>query len=90
MAPVPDRRLGFVKAEYRSSAGLVESEWRYKGDEWIWESTVPAGATATVTVPGAKPRLYGAGSWRIVGQCLPRTNGHIDPSPITFTGQCSP
>ena len=66
MAPVPDRRLGFVKAEYRSSAGLVKSAWRYKGDEWIWEFTVPAGATATVTVPGEKPRLYGAGSWRIV------------------------
>lgn len=73
MAPVPDRRLGFVKAEYRSSAGLVKSAWRYKGDEWIWEFTVPAGATATVTVPGEKPRLYGAGSWRIVGQCRLRT-----------------
>ncbi len=66
MAPVPDRRLGFVKAAYRSSAGLVKSAWRYKGDEWIWEFTVPAGATATATVPGEKPRLYGAGSWRIV------------------------
>lgn len=75
MAPVPDRRLGFVKAEYRSSAGLVKSAWRYKGDEWIWEFTVPAGATATVTVPGEKPRLYGAGSWRIGGggQCHLRT-----------------
>ena len=66
MAPVPDRRLGFVKAAYRSSAGLVKSAWRYKGDEWIWEFTVPAGATATATVPGEKLRLYGAGSWRIV------------------------
>ena len=68
MAPVPDRRLGFVKAEYRSAAGLIKSAWRYKGDEWLWEFTVPADTTATVTVPGETPRPYQPGSWRIVRQ----------------------
>ena len=37
MAPNPDRRLGYVKAEYRSAAGLIKSAWRYEGDEWVWE-----------------------------------------------------
>jgi alpha-L-rhamnosidase len=52
MSPKPDRRLGWIKAEYRSAAGLVTSAWRYEGDEWVWEFTVPEGATAVVTIPG--------------------------------------
>jgi alpha-L-rhamnosidase len=62
MAPRPDRRIGWVKARYRSAAGLVESAWRYEGDEWVWTFTIPAGATATVTVPGEKPVRYRAGT----------------------------
>ena len=62
MAPKPDRRVGYVKAEYRSAAGLVKSAWRYEGDEWIWEFTVPEGSTATVTLPGeAESKQYGPG-----------------------------
>ena len=66
MAPKPDKRLGFVKAEYETPRGLVKSAWRYEGDKWIWDFTVPAGATASVTLPGetaAKP--YAAGTYHI-------------------------
>ena len=64
MSPRPDRRLGFVRAEYKSAAGLVKSAWRYEGDKWIWEFTVPAGATASVTLPGeTTPRDYAPGSY---------------------------
>ena len=52
MRPVPDKRLGFVKAEYKSAAGLIKSEWRYEGDKWTWTFTIPEGATASVTLPG--------------------------------------
>ena len=52
MAPKPDRRLGWVRAEYKTPAGLAESSWLYDGDDWIWTFRVPAGATALVTVPG--------------------------------------
>ena len=63
MKPVPDRRLGFVKASYRSAAGLIESHWRYEGDEWVWTFTVPQGAVADVTLPGeTASREYGAGT----------------------------
>jgi len=62
MAPKPDRRLGFVRAEYKSAAGLVKSAWRFEGDEWKWEFTVPEGATALVTLPGeSEAREYSAG-----------------------------
>ena len=66
MAPKPDRRLGFVKAEYRSAAGLIRSAWRFEGAKWIWEFEIPAGATATVTVPNGEPRAYAAGCHRVV------------------------
>lgn len=52
MKPVPDRGLGFLKAEYQSAAGLIKSEWKYEGDTWVWKFTIPQGSTATVTLPG--------------------------------------
>ena len=66
MRPVPDRRLGRVSARYRTPHGVVESAWRYEGDRWIWEFAVPAGATASVTLPGdAAARAYGPGRHRV-------------------------
>ena len=62
MKPVPDKRLGYVKARYNSAAGLIKSEWRYEGDTWIWDFTVPEGAKALVTLPGeeeAKEYVFG-------------------------------
>lgn len=52
MKPFPDKRLGSVKAEYNSAAGLIKSEWAFNGDKWTWNITIPKGATATVTLPG--------------------------------------
>ena len=67
MSPKPDRRLGYVKAEYRTAFGLVKSAWRYDGEMWIWEFTVPEGATADVTIPGESvAKRYAAGTYRIV------------------------
>ncbi len=66
MAPKPDRRLGSVKAEYKSAAGLIKSAWRYDGGEWVWEFTVPEGATASVTLPGeTKSKDYASGTYTI-------------------------
>ena len=66
MAPKPDRRLGFVKAKYKSAAGEIASAWHYEGDEWIWEFSVPEGAVALVSVPGeSKSKEYRAGTYVI-------------------------
>ena len=63
MKPVPDRRLGHVDAEYQSAAGLIKSAWRYEGDTWIWDFTIPDGASASVCLPGEKEwKQYGSGS----------------------------
>ncbi len=67
MKPVPDPRLGFVDAEYKSAVGVIKSSWRYKGDKWIWKFTIPTGAVASVTLPGeSEPTLYESGTYRIV------------------------
>ena len=66
MRPVPDRRLGHITAEYQSAAGLVRSAWRYEGDQWIWEFTIPEGTTASVTLPGeSEPAEYVAGTYTL-------------------------
>ncbi len=66
MKPVPDKRLGFVKAEYDSASGLIKSAWKYEGDRWIWDFTIPEGTTATVTLPGeTESKEYSAGDYHI-------------------------
>ncbi len=66
MKPVPDKRLGFVNAEFRSAAGLIKSSWRYEGDQWTWEFTIPEGATATVFLPnGNEPLEYESGTYKV-------------------------
>ena len=66
MRPVPDKRLGFVKAEYQSAAGLIKSEWKYEGDKWMWTFTIPEGATASVTLPGeTTAKEYSAGTYSV-------------------------
>lgn len=66
MAPLPDKRLGFVKARYKTPHGVVKSEWRYEGGEWIWSFTIPEGSTADVTLPGSSvSKRYKAGTYKI-------------------------
>lgn len=67
MKPVPDKRLGYLKAEYQSASGVIRSAWKYEGDNWIWEFSVPDGCTATVTLPGeTQSKEYEAGDYKIV------------------------
>jgi len=66
MAPNPDRRLGSVKASYKTRFGVVKSSWRYEGDTWVWDFTVPAGATASVTLPGeTTAKTYQSGTYQL-------------------------
>ena len=66
MAPIPDKRLGHLTAQYRSAAGLIKSAWHYEGNTWVWTFTIPAGATASVTLPGESiAKEYKAGTYTI-------------------------
>ncbi|MCF0173147.1 MAG: family 78 glycoside hydrolase catalytic domain [Bacteroidales bacterium] len=66
MKPVPDKGLGHLEAEYKSAAGVIKSAWKYEGDKWIWNFTIPEGATASVTLPGeTEATEYTAGSYTV-------------------------
>ena len=67
MKPIPDKRLGYVEAEYHSAAGLIKSAWKYEGNSWIWDFTIPEGAIALVTLPGeTEAKEYKSGTYQIV------------------------
>ena len=62
MKPIPDKRLGSIEAVYNSVSGTIKSSWRYEGDKWIWEFSIPDGCTASVTIPGeSESREYISG-----------------------------
>ena len=66
MKPIFDKRLGYVDAEYNSAAGLIKSAWKYEGDNWTWEFTIPEGATASVTLPGTtEVKEYTSGTYTL-------------------------
>ena len=67
LRPVPDPRLGFVDAELKTPAGIIKSNWKYEGDKWIWNFSIPAGTVAEVTIPGeTTTRQYTAGNYKII------------------------
>lgn len=67
MKPIPDKRLGSIEAVYNSVSGTIKSLWRYEGDKWIWEFSIPDGCTASVTIPGeSESREYISGDYKIV------------------------
>jgi len=66
LRPLPDKRLGSIDASFRSAAGTIRSAWRYDGDAWIWDFTIPEGACASVTLPGSsETKEYSAGTYSI-------------------------
>ena len=67
MKPIPDKRLGSIEAVYNSVSGTIKSSWRYEGNKWIWEFSIPDGCTASVTIPGeSESREYISGDYKIV------------------------
>ena len=68
LAPVVDRRLGHLEAEYRSPAGTIKSAWRCTDGGWTWTFTVPDDARAIVIPPGSTDKKeYGAGTYILKG-----------------------
>lgn len=71
LAPIPDRRMGSVDAEFDSPYGKIRSAWKYGSDgKWTWTFTIPANTTASVKVPGGAQEKLAAGTYtRTVADC---------------------
>ncbi|MDP2335965.1 MAG: glycoside hydrolase family 78 protein [Bacteroidota bacterium] len=54
LAPHPGGGLTNADAEFTSLYGKVKSAWKLEGNDFVYEVTVPANTTATVTLPAAK------------------------------------
>ena len=60
LAPVPDKRLGYVDCALDTPHGRVESHWYYRDDALHFEFTIPHGVDANVILPdGAAYRVNG-------------------------------
>ena len=60
LAPIPDARLGSIRAEYKTKSGTIISEWKCENGRCRWHFEVPEGSVATVTFNGRTDR-YAAG-----------------------------
>lgn len=54
---------GFV---YESVYGIVESEWKKQGDDYVYHIVIPCNCMAEVKLPGEKARKLPAGSYEFV------------------------
>ena len=54
IAPNPYPLLKYAKAEYDSPVGKVVSEWRYEGEQIIYEFDIPANVKAEVALPDGR------------------------------------
>ncbi|MCU7551903.1 glycoside hydrolase family 78 protein [Chitinophagaceae bacterium LB-8] len=51
MKPVTVDGLDYVKASYQSIHGVIRSEWKKEGGQFIWNITIPANTKAEVHIP---------------------------------------
>jgi alpha-L-rhamnosidase len=70
LAPHPGGGLTDAEANFESVYGKIKSSWKLDGNDMVYEITVPANTTATVTLPGAK-----AGQVTMNGQPAPVKSG---------------
>ena len=62
LAPIPDKRLEFAGASYKTKKGVIKSFWKYYEDGvCVYSFSVPDGSRAVVTF-GGKTQEYGPGS----------------------------
>lgn len=54
LSPHPGGELTNAEADFESVYGKIKSSWNLDGNDMVYEITVPANTTATVTLPGAK------------------------------------
>ena len=51
LKPYPIKGLNYVNCSYQSVSGLIESNWRRQGNQFVWDILIPANTTAEVWLP---------------------------------------
>lgn len=55
LAPHPGGGLNYAKAVYKSMYGEIKSDWKIEENQMVYDVTIPANTSATVTLPSATP-----------------------------------
>lgn len=63
IAPVTDKRLGFLKAGIKTANGKLSSHWYYKNDDIYFEFEIPKGVTAEISLPDGRRETVGGGRY---------------------------
>jgi alpha-L-rhamnosidase len=63
IAPSPDGKMTWAKTSYNSIHGLISTSWRVENNKLKLDVTIPANTTATVMLPGEKPKDIGSGAY---------------------------
>lgn len=63
IVPHPSKALGFAEASIETKHGKIRSYWYYKDDAIYYEFDVPAGVTATVTLPSGYTETVSGGTF---------------------------
>ncbi len=79
IAPVPDARVGEVKATYDSAYGTITTESNFTGETWDFRVTIPANTTAEMRLP-----VEGFASVTVNGKALDALTEAADG--ITYVG----
>jgi alpha-L-rhamnosidase len=83
LSPHPGGNLTHAEAELETFYGKIKSAWRLEGNEMVYEVSVPANTTATVTLPGAK-----AGEVTMNGKPVAGTETVLTVGSGSFTFRC--
>ena len=67
LSPHPGGGLTNADAEFTSLYGKVKSAWKIEGNDFVYDVTVPANTTATVTLPSAKADQLTVNAQKIEG-----------------------
>lgn len=65
MAPVFVDGLDYVNASYETPYGIIQSNWKRKGQDVIWDITIPANTTAKIILPKGMTITQDADKYKI-------------------------
>jgi alpha-L-rhamnosidase len=66
ISPIPDKRLGYVRASIDTRHGKITSEWKYEDGGIRYCFEIPEGTVARVRIDGTV-REMGAGKYTVWG-----------------------
>jgi alpha-L-rhamnosidase len=82
VAPRPGGGIAWAKTAHLTPYGRAEVSWRRAGGELNVEVTVPVGASAVVSLPGAAPAGVGPGRHQFAATCRPPADDPVRRPPF--------